>query len=236
MLSEINVREFVQRGIKKPLKFYINERECIKFRALGDLEIHEAYNKPVNKIQDNYTLQAFLSARNNGEVNLELLDVELIDLQLLLDCMDEIKSWLIYLATKDFQPRQEDYSIEDVKKLEGVFVFATLILDVSGNTDHAEEIIKIFTKTKEGKALRFYLRENNSSLTSSYQDLTRNQMNFLYYTSEGYRRKKIQDLKDSVLDGSVINFKDPDLALKQFRALSECLQEEPPAFLRSGSR
>jgi len=146
---------------------------------------------------------------------------------LLHDCTDEVKGWIIYFATKDFQ--DNDYSFDDIKKLKNVLIFAVLIMDVSGNTPHAKKIINEFAETVEGKNLRYYLDEGNFKIVSSFNDLTKTQKDFLYFTSEDYQIKKREDMKKNLLDGTTINFQDLDLAPKQFKMMWECLQDQPPA-------
>jgi len=226
MLDEVNVREFVQRGIEKPLIFPINENLGIKFRPLGDLEIHEAYNKPLNRINDAYTLQAFLIARNNGEIDLEFSDVKKIDMQLLCDCMDEVKAWLIYFATRDFQ--DEDYSIEDIKKLKDIWIFSNIILHVSGHSGEAMRIIKEFSESEEGKNLRFFLEQSKCKIVSDFNEITKTQMDFLYFTSPEYQRRKMLEEMENAPNASVLNFKNPDKTKEQFEVLWKSLQPTPP--------
>jgi len=228
LLNELNVREFIQRGIEKPLLFPINKKLTLKFRPLGDLEVHEAYNKPLDKLNNNLdTLKAFLVSRNNGILDLDSIDIDKIDLELLMNCIDEIKAWIIYLSTRDFQ--DDEYVVDDVKKLNKIFELSSLILMVSGNTEYSTEIIRKFSESKEGRALRYYLESGKFKISKSLNEMTRNQMNFIQFTSKEYVKSKAIEAIENSVDGSFINFKNSEIAHKQFEMMFSCLQEEPPA-------
>ncbi|MHC1591774.1 MAG: hypothetical protein ACXQS8_06795 [Candidatus Helarchaeales archaeon] len=147
-------------------------------------------------------------------------------MELLCNCIDEVRAWLIYFATKDFQ--DEDYSIEDVKKLKDVWIFANLILHVSGHTSSAEEIIKEFAESVEGRNLRFFLEQSKCKLVSDFNEMTKTQMDFLYYTSQDYIYKKKMEEREKAPDASIINFSDPESAKEQFEVLWKSLQPTPP--------
>lgn len=176
-INELNIREFIERGVKKPLLFYSPfYEEAIKFRPLGELEIHECFNKPLNTFSDDETLKAYMDLKNQGKISLAKYDILKIDIKALSDAMNEVVQWIVYTATKDFQ--DEDYTYEDVKYLKGMSDLAHLILKTSGNSSDSKDLINKFIKTPQGESLAYLINFRGYKL-AELQELTPLQKSFL---------------------------------------------------------
>lgn len=174
MVEFFNVREFIEKG-KKLTLYWNNEHypEPIPYRPLTEGEIEKSFNYPFTFIKDEGVKTLYFLMRTNPMDDETEVDLTKVDLGEWIEVEEAVTDMIIYLAMKDFQ--DEKFKLENVKDMKDRDSFAEQILDDSGKTEHAEEVVHSFREKpvraepgilpmeEEQRAFRQLFRSNPTS-------------------------------------------------------------------------
>jgi hypothetical protein len=198
----VNLVKAIMKGIDLHSFFYSKYYGPIKFRPLNNLEVRHVMSTVYGNASE-ATMQVLDSIRFQIKPEMETTREALLEASSL---YDEINIWVVYHATKDFQP--EEYQLVDpygvpsgihlLKHPDNYLEITEFANEVLGISIFGRERMASFIETEDGEILAKAYWNLNYPLNDKIWKLTDLQLTFLKESYDHVTRKQDEEKFDSM--------------------------------------